>query len=109
MRKRADPCYALPGSRLEPGRDSRRAFEPPEDFLAADERRFPTELNGSNDGHVFQTSAEQTLALRQNFGDGGLKESFQSALLERGHVVNLVKKCRQVKPLDGSHIGKGAS
>jgi len=68
---------------------SRRAFEPSENLLAADHRRFFTGLNGSNHGHVLHALAEgvaqQILAFFQNFGHGSFKESFQAAFFDGGH------------------------
>ena len=79
----------------------RRQQSPLEDLPAAGERRFFTELNGSNEGHFLEALAhgvaQQILALLQNFGDGGFEESFQTAFFDGSHKVKLRIQKRQVK------------
>ena len=82
--------------RSRESRHSRGGLESAEDFLAADHRRFFTELNGSHHGHVLQAFAEgvpqRILAFCQNFGHGCFKESFQAAFFDGGHDGNLLKR-----------------
>ena len=79
--------------RILHGRCLRRASEPPEDFLATDDRRFFANLDGSKDSHVLQAlthgMAKHILAFGQNFGHGGFSEPFKSAFYDGSHEWNL--------------------
>ena len=101
---RSNPAAVIADKSLS--KDSRKKvvtprIELPEDFLATDERGFFTGLNSANDGDILEafpeSVAQQILALCQNFGHGGFKESFEVAFFDGGHSGNLWKKGMQIK------------